>query len=590
MIIGMKKITVLESAKRRAAVTEGLNRLGVLHVHQTAAPVSAAIQSIEHEIERTNRAIGILGEAKLDRPPVSGLDPRVVVDRVLDASREKDRATRELEERSADFHWYAAWGSVSGRSIRFLRNHGVHVHFYLVPKKAYAELAGEHILVAVGEEGGLLRCAQITRNADDRLDLVVEPLPEIEYADLIAAKERLDQELAAAESVINAMRVERPVIEDWRQELEKRLEFARVRDGMAEDANIISLEGFCPVDRIEAFRAAADEAGWAYVIADPDDPEVTPTLIRSPKFVEIIAPVFKFMGTVPGYQEYDISVWFLFFLTLFFAMLVGDAAYGLIFLGIAGWVHYKFKSIPRAPLFLFYLFAVATVIWGSLTGTWFGHEPFAKLPILSSLVVPSLDSFNAANQDFIIFICFTIGAIHLTLAHALAGIRLAPSPKALSQLGWILTVWAAYFIAGLMVLNRPMPGAAMPMLVAGVVLAFLFSNIDIGFFRGLGKTAIDLPFGVIGAFADVVSYIRIFAVGLATVVVAKSFNEMGMELGAGSALAGALAAVVIFFGHAINIVLALMSVLVHGIRLNMLEFCGHLGMQWTGREYRPFKE
>ncbi|NQT06695.1 MAG: hypothetical protein HQ575_04045, partial [Candidatus Omnitrophica bacterium] len=100
----------------------------------------------------------------------------------------------------------------------------------------------------------------------------------------------------------------------------------------------------------------------------------------------------------------------------------------------------------------------------------------------------------------------------------------------------------------------------------------------------------NLPLSIISAFSDVVSYLRLFAVGYASVIVANSFNNMAMEAGFGSIASGLGAAFILFFGHALNIALGIIAVVVHGIRLNMLEFSGHLGMQWSGREYKPFKE
>ena len=92
----------------------------------------------------------------------------------------------------------------------------------------------------------------------------------------------------------------------------------------------------------------------------------------------------------------------------------------------------------------------------------------------------------------------------------------------------------------------------------------------------------------ISAFSDVISYIRLFAVGLATVAVASSFNSMAAGLGTG--VVGIIGSILILgFGHALNLAMAALSVVVHGVRLNVLEFSGHLGMEWTGEKYTPFK-
>jgi len=99
-----------------------------------------------------------------------------------------------------------------------------------------------------------------------------------------------------------------------------------------------------------------------------------------------------------------------------------------------------------------------------------------------------------------------------------------------------------------------------------------------------------LPLSIVSNFTDVVSYLRLFAVGTAGFAVASAFNGMAAEAGAGGLVGGLGAALILFFGHALNILLSTMGVMVHGIRLNTLEFSGHIGMQWTGRHYRPFRK
>jgi len=100
----------------------------------------------------------------------------------------------------------------------------------------------------------------------------------------------------------------------------------------------------------------------------------------------------------------------------------------------------------------------------------------------------------------------------------------------------------------------------------------------------------NLPIDIISGFSDVVSYLRLFAVGYASVVVAYSFNEMAIGGGINSVLAGVLAAFILIVGHLLNIVLGAMAIIVHGVRLNMLEFSGHLNMEWSGIKYKPFTE
>jgi len=100
----------------------------------------------------------------------------------------------------------------------------------------------------------------------------------------------------------------------------------------------------------------------------------------------------------------------------------------------------------------------------------------------------------------------------------------------------------------------------------------------------------EVPLKIISSFGDIVSYIRLFAVGYASVVLASTFNDMAVSVGFNSIITSLAAALILFLGHGLNIILGFMAVIVHGVRLNMLEFSGQMGMEWSGKEYTPFKE
>ncbi|MBW1998684.1 MAG: V-type ATP synthase subunit I, partial [Deltaproteobacteria bacterium] len=285
--------------------------------------------------------------------------------------------------------------------------------------------------------------------------------------------------------------------------------------------------------------------------------------------------------------EYDVSFWFLVSLSLFFAMLVGDGGYGiLVFVGTY-LLRRKRKTAAKEPFLLLYVFSASTIGWGLITGTWFGVERLASIPTLNRLVVPALNSYSG-DQDFMIGFCFILGAVHLSIAHVIRAVRFLNSPKLLAEVGWILILWFLYFLAGYFVLGRPLPEKSRALLSLGLVLVALFSNPKRNFVKSALLGVADLPFNIIRSFSDLVSYLRLFAVGYATLVIAVSFNQMAFDLWKGSMLRAFGALLILLIGHTLNIMLAAMAVLVHGIRLNMLEFSSHLGMNWTGQIFRPF--
>ncbi len=603
MIAPMMKITLLLSARNRDAALKRLRALGVLHVRNITPPLSTDIDTLAVEMDNLEKATIILdeiiGRADSDEGPPAGagdLDPRQAVTDILDLAQERTNIENSLLEHQPINEWYERWGDISRNTIKALREAGLWVRLYIGDRKTVRSLPPETQFIEARDEAGTIFFAYFGDTQIDRLDFREEPVPELEAPDLRAKiagwKERLEE-------IDRDLFILTPIhagLDNLKTEIGKQLEFSNVMHGMGEEEKFVWLQGFCPKDTVEAVKETADEDGWAYLIEKPDDPDEVPTLIRNPKWLRIIEPMFNFLGTKPGYAEFDISMPFLIFFSLFFAMIVSDAGYGLIFVALGFFAQKKFGAkAPKEPFILLYVLGGSTMFWGLISGNWFGAEGIGQLPIFEWALIREISAFpsdadKAANLNFMMYLCFFIGAIHLSVAHALRAFRVINSPKALAEAGWIFIVWTLFFVAGTLVISKDFPPFGMPLLIAGVLLVILFANFQKNIVKGALITLGDLPLTMISSFSDVVSYLRLFAVGYASVTVAASFNGMAVGDGITGIVAGIAAALTLFLGHSLNIVLCLMGVIVHGVRLNMLEFSGHMSMQWSGQEYLPFKE
>ena len=359
------------------------------------------------------------------------------------------------------------------------------------------------------------------------------------------------------------------------------LDFLEARETMGRAKRIAFLQGFCPTETVPRLRKAAADHGWGLAVSEPDEAEPTPTLIRNPAWVRPIQAVFKFIGLLNGYGEPDISSIFMLFFTLFVAMLIGDAGYGAIILLLTFIARRKIASSP-STLHLFYALGAATMGWGLLSANYFGVDLSKNLPSLSYLT----DEFK--KDDNIKYLCFLIGAVHLTIAHLWTGVRSLGTWQVLAEAGRIMIVWSMFLMAKMLVLNHDIPLLAVGVMFGiGLALVVLFMT-PLKKFKTEWYNHVMLPLTIISNFVDVVSYIRLFAVGFAGVAVASSFNQMAVSMGAGSLVGGIAAVLVLLVGHALNLALSAMAVIVHGVRLNTLEFSQHMGMQWTGFSYSPF--
>ncbi|OGI11034.1 MAG: hypothetical protein A2Y40_00110 [Candidatus Margulisbacteria bacterium GWF2_35_9] len=590
MIIPMEKVTLFTIKTQVSSVLHQLRKLGVIHVEQIKTPLSANVGTLEDEITDVKNALSLL-KMYPDMKMLSEIDDVTsAVEEVLMLDDERTDLERKKESLLKQQEWYNEWGKVSLNSIKHLEESGFYVKLYQAPRSFMDKNKDNPNLFVVNEGKFDLKLALISRSLEEKLELKEDHLPEMEFKQVESELIRVTHKIDRIESDFKVSVQYVNTFEKYQNQLVKQLEFETIRFGMGEEGLLCYIRGYVPVDQVKKIKEYCDTNDCGYMFEACTEEDNPPVLIKNKRWINIIAPVFKFMGTVPNYNEFDISMWFLLFFGLFFAMLIGDAGYGVLFVVLTFFARKKFKNAPSEPFFLMYAMSGATIFWGAITGTWFGVEKIAQLPVFSSLIIPSISSFGVDNKENIMHLCFFIGAVHLSIAHLLLAFRARKSLRALGQIGWVGIVWGLYFVAHLLVLSQPIPMIGKGALIIGFSLVILFANAQKNMVKGALLSLSNIPLSAISTFSDVVSYVRLFAVGYASVVVAVSFNNMAMGIGFGSVFATLGAVFILVIGHGLNIILGAMALIVHGVRLNMLEFSGHLGMEWSGKEYEPFKE
>jgi V/A-type H+-transporting ATPase subunit I len=475
--------------------------------------------------------------------------------------------------------------------VKLLREKGMIVRLYTMAKSTRVSEKEHPTAYVVAESKTEKHVALVTLDPKEKLDQHEDAWQDREYHELAEEARRYAKRLEFIDEGLSRLSAYRTAAGAYIASLEKKREFLAVKSGAGEESGVVYITGFLPTAQKEHFTALAVQQPWGFAVEDVDlvchdhshgrvDEAHPPTMLNNSPWAAVAEPLFRFMGTIPGYREYDISVCFLVFFSLFFAMIMGDASYGVILLGLGAWGFFKAKSAEAKKAFgLLMTLSTADIIWGALIGEWFASKAIAHVPFFKSMAV--LEHMFESPTLMMKF-CFTIAAIHLTVAHLMNFLRHKLSRHGMGQIGWILIVWPLYFLVCNMVAGDALPPWALPVLGVGMVL-LLASE----------KTAADFahaPLAVIGCFSDIISYMRLFAVGFAGSIMAKSFNQMAVGEGIHTISALAIAVVVLVGGHALNLALGLMAVIVHGVRLNLLEFSTHLGQEWTGYEYKPFKE
>ena len=380
-----------------------------------------------------------------------------------------------------------------------------------------------------------------------------------------------------------------------------KIAFAQAKELMEERGAVAAISGWVPENAKAQLSEEASVNGWGILLRDALPDENPPTLVEPPKLFRPVKALFDGLGIAPAYTEADVSVPFMCYFSLFFAMLVGDGAYGAIFLlfTLLGWKKYGVlrleRLVPALPvakswLVMLTVFSSATILWGLLSNTWFG----AQIPWCASW--PTVKWLADPSYNNMMLLCFTIGVTHLMLARIWNGICKINDLTCIAEFGWAGVLLFMYFVTNSIVgIFASIPSAMFWVFGVSLIAVFGFT-VKPSELKTRGAELGMLPLNIMSALGDIISYVRLFAVGLASVKVAENFNSMATGLLAGAdvwwlkAVMSILMVLILVLGHALNLAMAGLSILVHAVRLNTLEFSSHKGISWAGYVFKPFKK
>ncbi len=354
MIVPMKRVTLLVARDETDAALRRLRGLGLVHIKPVREPESPDLAGLAAQSGRLEKALALLGPQSPGKPAApaageaaSGEAGQAIVDALLALEARREETRSRLREAQEQREWFRTWSDPSWDSLRCLAEAGLTVRLYQTDADALKHLPAEGTAFVVGRDKSRLRLAWVTEGPENGLDFKEEAIPRVEVAEVEAEIIRRRADLADMKREWEALAGRRTELHAYERKLRRSAEFARVRAGLGREEEFSYLEGYCPAEVAGRLKETAAEDSWGFLAFDPDDPAEVPTLIRSPGWVRAVQPLFKFMGILPGYAEADVSFLFLAFLSLFFALLIGDAGYGLLFLGAAFVLRRKAK--PGTP-------------------------------------------------------------------------------------------------------------------------------------------------------------------------------------------------------------------------------------------------
>ena len=537
MIVPMSHVDLLCLSSEGDATLSALRDLGAVHLDLSGA-TGAGVAEAKGEVADAERALRLIVRAR-GKVGKDELDIRVRgVAEVLATGADRDALSAERDRLEREIKAYEPYGDFDPALAQRLLDRGIDIADRLPAKLPEMRLS----------------------KMREKLGRVVNRIA-IDDAKLASADD---------EAIMRMF-----------PELADRVAFAAARELLENRGAVSVVSGWIPTACADELRACAAKMGWGMLLRDPAEGESPPTLIEPPKLFRPVKVLFSGLGIAPAYSESDVSVPFMCYFALFFAMLVGDGGYGAIILALTlvGWRRYRSaksrSSLLRSWLTLLTVFSSATIVWGLLSNTWFG----AGLPFADEW--PTVKWLGDPSYNNMMFLCFTIGTTHLVLARLWNGICLINSTSCLPEFGWSGILVFMYFVVNAIVgISSGVPSWSYWLF--GVSILLVVS-------RTRGVALGMLPLNIMSAMGDIISYVRLFAVGYASLQVARNFNAMALELDLPVWAKILPMLIILLLGHGINFALAGLSILVHAVRLNTLEFSNHKGLTWSGYAFSPFK-
>ena len=587
MITQMKKYTFLVFHRDYDTFLTQLRDLGVVHVTEKAAGMAddEQLQALLQKADQIKKTISQGAPDQLLQEKTS-LEQRIA-------------ATHKEAERMA------VWGTFSAERIAQLKDAGYCLRYYACPTKQFEQEWG----VAVAEQGSQTYFVQVSKVGEEVQELPdfchEQTLNEKSATDLQKDIEGLNGLLVAQNARIELWAKQNiPALEQELKETRQQIDWKRVTlntDTLAE-GSLKLLEGFCPIDKEAELNRMLEQQGVYYQEEDPTEEDNTPIKLRNNRFTKMFECLTGMYGW-PSYGEFDPTPILGPFFLLFFAICMGDCGYGLLLILIGILIA---KGKLKIQMFeglgpIIATLGVGTAIVGFFLGTFFGIDLYAASWVpdaLKSVMIKGNVEVAGSSYDIQMVMALCIGVFHICLAMVVKAICYTKRygfKENIATWGWLLLI-----VGGLIVLLVgmthlfPEEVTKWTLIVVAAISAlgiYIFNTpgrnplINIG--AGLWDTY-NMATGILG---DVLSYIRLYALGLAGGMLGGAFNNLAnMVLGSDPTWQWLPFVIILLIGQALNLAMSALGSFVHPLRLSFVEYFKNSGYEGKGTLYQPFSK
>ena len=610
MISKMNKLSFLIYHKEYEMFLEKLRELGVVHIEKRqGAEMDANLQAFMQKRTAYQSLLKSMTLAAASfEGTVSSAPSTLTIEQVVDSYETQQEHIQALNMQlpvlDKEIDAMEVWGEFDWNVIEQLKVNGWQLQFYCCPDKSFEEAwMDDYNATIINRKGG--QCYFVTVNQMPvELEAEVVRLPKRRLSELVREQEQLKADIKKANETLDLFCIENtPVVEKALDSLESDINLMEVEqlggERMAEGA-IVMMEGWVPVENDAEVRKMLDESGVYYEIRAAEKEDNAPIKLKNGKISRAFEMLTKMYG-MPDYGEFDPTPLLAPFYALFFGMCVGDAGYGLLLVLLGFYLKKKLSKSMAGMMNLLITLGAATTIVGAVFNTFFGASlTDLNLPEwMNSLIISG--KWDGTSYDKTMVIALLVGMFHICFAMTVKAICSTARygfKNALSDWGWWLLVGGSVVVATLNYLGvMDMDMSKMAFIGIGGVSAigiYLLNNIRRNVFANIGAGLWDTYNMATGLMGDLLSYLRLYALGLAGGMLGGVFNTLGMQLRDSMSdflfgIPGWICFGLIFVaGHGLNIALSCLSGYVHSIRLTFVEYFKNSGYDGKGVEYKPF--
>ena len=589
MVTEMTKYDFILMSGDADAFLEKLQSVGVVDITRSLKPIDEKSEKLSARAEIYRDALSALKEVEKAEDP--GQKPTDFAVEVMETVRDKGAIEAQLPQLRKDADELVPWGQFDAKSFDRLKGTGLKLHFYKA-KAIDPAWKEQYALSEISNLGGNSYFVVVSDSDDYDFPLKELPAPDRDYAAIEKQIADLEAQVKEKEHRLAQLKWHEPVIQ---AELDKTLSkldlhLANVAGEKAAEDYITVFEGFAPAENEPALHDMLEKENILYLVDKAKADDNPPIKLKNNKFVSMFEMLTDMYGR-PKYDEFDPTVFISIFFMLFFAFCMGDAGYGLVL--ILASLGLKKVLGKIAPLGV--TLGIATTVIGLLFHTFFSTDmlTWSWLPEgVKRIMLPS----KIAGYDGTMVLALLVGIVHICLAMIVKtyqSTKVKGFANSLGTWGWTLLIVGGVIVGGLALMGV-MDKALTKWIV--IVLGSL-SALGIFFLNDLKRNPL-LNFGsglwdtyntATGLLGDVLSYLRLYALGLAGAKLGEAFNAIGLQALGDGGFGWVAFILIVVVGHVLNVAMCVLGAFVHPLRLNFLEFFKNSGYEGTGRRYKPLQ-